>query len=232
MLFLILIFNPAWCQSEYHIDSTLIDSSSIKIKYLVPDFFSKYRSDPDFNYDFATIQKREGLLGDLLNWIIEKTNLTQKHYKTLSIIFKILFWLIIAAILLFAFTRIKFYKYFYTKEEAPQKEFRIEQANADVVDLEAEIRRELENKNYRKALRYQFLYTLSKLDENGIISWSGEKTNIDYLSEISKNNSDYVHAFQELLNAYNAVWYGNYTINEEEYSGLSRSFIILSYAQR
>src|SRR5690606_7261386 len=52
------------------------------------------------------------------------------------------------------------------------------------LDLDALISDAIQQKNYRLAIRYQYLKTLKTLSKHQIIEWHYEKTNKDYENEI------------------------------------------------
>ena len=223
--FLLVLFTSLRGQSTYVIDSTLLDTAAIKVRHVDPDFFARYRADPDFDYSSVIGIQPNTFWENFVRWIIRHLNLPAGYFKALNIFIRIFFWVLIAAILIFAISRMKLYKYFYTSETPPKKDFVIEGADEVAEDLEAAIQFELEHKNFRKALRYHFLNILRGLDEKGLISWSAEKTNIDYLKELKRHHTMLAPVFEVLVNTYNAVWYGHFSIDEADYTLLSRSFV-------
>jgi len=228
LLFFIVVLTPARGEYNALIEASVIDSSNIKPRQINSDFFTAYRTNPDFDYSSALARPAPTLWESIARWLIHRFRLSAGYYKTLSFLFKVFFWLLIAGILIFAFSRFKFYKYFYTAADPPPKEFTVEDMDENVEDLNAAIQREFRNKNYRLALRYQFIKVLRELDENGMISYATEKTNIDYLSEIKSKSAAVSPVFELLINTYNAVWYGHYAISKADYNRYSGSFVQLN----
>lgn len=76
--------------------------------------------------------------------------------------------------------------------------------------------------DYRSALRMQFIKVLQLLQENNKINWRAEKTNKDYLRELS--GSDQKNSFRNLSGIYELVWYGNTKIDKESFEQLNPSF--------
>ncbi|ASW74914.1 hypothetical protein IQ37_12535 [Chryseobacterium piperi] len=70
-------------------------------------------------------------------------------------------------------------------------------------------------KDYRSAVRYQFLYTLKKASDKKIIIWNPEKTNKDYVAELK--SSHLKNEFSNLSHIFDYVWYGEFEINEQDY---------------
>jgi len=76
--------------------------------------------------------------------------------------------------------------------------------------------------DYRSAIRMQFIKVLQILQENNHINWKPEKTNKDYLRELSGTNQK--NGFRKLSGIYELVWYGNTTIERESFEQLNPSF--------
>ncbi len=79
-------------------------------------------------------------------------------------------------------------------------------------DLPSLIQKAITDKNYQLAVRYYYLLLLKNLSEKELISWQQEKTNEDYIKELSstKLNND----FEQLTYLYDYVWYGEFLIDE------------------
>nr|WP_262905325.1 DUF4129 domain-containing protein [Hymenobacter nitidus] len=60
--------------------------------------------------------------------------------------------------------------------------------------------------NYRLAVRLGYLAVLKQLTDHGLIRWQPEKTNHDYLRELTAGSLR--PAFQEITRQFEYVWYG------------------------
>ncbi len=82
-------------------------------------------------------------------------------------------------------------------------------------DLSKLIQEAINEGNYKLAVRYYYLLLLKNLSEKELISWQQEKTNEDYIKELSNNklNTD----FEKLTYLYDYVWYGEFLIDEEKF---------------
>lgn len=72
------------------------------------------------------------------------------------------------------------------------------------------------SKDYRSAVRYQFLYILKKLSDKKLILWNPEKTNKDYVAELKAPNLK--NEFSNLSYIFDYVWYGEFSIDEQSYA--------------
>lgn len=86
----------------------------------------------------------------------------------------------------------------------------------------ASLAKSFEDKNdLRSAMRYNFLFTLNRLKERGLIDFKIEKTNKKYLAEL---DSKYKPTFASLARYYEYAWYGNINFNESEYRAIKTTF--------
>ncbi len=76
--------------------------------------------------------------------------------------------------------------------------------------------------NYRLAVRLLYLQTLKKLADEGFIEWQLNKTNTDYVSEVSKYK--WKPVFEKLTQSFEYTWYGEVTIAVEHYQALQQQF--------
>jgi hypothetical protein len=83
------------------------------------------------------------------------------------------------------------------------------------IDFEKVIQQAIDEKNYRKAVRYMYIRFLKILSEAELIEWQINKTNKDYRKEMSK--SDYFKQFKDLTYVYEYVWYGEFSLSEGEF---------------
>lgn len=82
-------------------------------------------------------------------------------------------------------------------------------------DLQAKIKEALNQNNFRLAIRYQYLYLLQLMSQNGIITYHKEKTNADYRYEIK--NQALAQSFDYTSYIYDYTWYGGFEMSESQY---------------
>jgi hypothetical protein len=98
----------------------------------------------------------------------------------------------------------------------------VEGENLAVMDLPSLIEEAETNKNYRLAIRYNYLHTLKQLAIAGILELKDEKLNRQYLFELTSENmrSD----FSTLLNRFEYVWYGGFAPDATQYQRIRNDF--------
>lgn len=73
----------------------------------------------------------------------------------------------------------------------------------------------LKNNDYHAATRFVYLITLQLLAKKGLITWSLEKTNLDFLRELTGHPIKI--DFSSLTKTYEYVEYGDFEINESQF---------------
>ncbi|MBZ4188540.1 DUF4129 domain-containing protein [Niabella beijingensis] len=99
-----------------------------------------------------------------------------------------------------------------------------EEASRDIfsIDYAASIRQALQQKNYRLAIRLQYLELLKKLSDRQLIHFLPDKTNFEYLTQMrsSKHYQDFFTATRH----YEYSWYGLFDISENMYQKINDTF--------
>ncbi|MCF8296204.1 MAG: hypothetical protein K9J13_01545 [Saprospiraceae bacterium] len=90
------------------------------------------------------------------------------------------------------------------------------------VDLEYLLKKARDEKNYKLALRINFLMIVKTLSLKNLIIWRIDKTNGDYLYELADKKEWF--EFAGITLTFEKVWYGDTEINEKDYSYLSKNF--------
>jgi hypothetical protein len=109
-----------------------------------------------------------------------------------------------------------------TAEEAEVEEEEITHES----NFDALIRQALQNGNYRLALRYQYLRTLHLLAGKGMVSLAPDKTNFNYVTEIT--TPEYRNAFAALTLHYEYAWYGEFDVDKNIYEKIEHNFSSLN----
>ncbi len=77
-------------------------------------------------------------------------------------------------------------------------------------------------KNYPLAIRYLYLQTLQELSAKRLINFSPNKTNYEYLKELS--GKAHQNQFASLTLNYEYAWYGNFNISEDMFFRIQKEF--------
>ena len=87
------------------------------------------------------------------------------------------------------------------------------------VDFDAEIRRAIDRKDYREAIRLLYLQTLKLLSDDGRIDWQLYKTPTEYIYEVKQEMLR--TPFRNLTHGFLRVRYGNFPASESLFEELA-----------
>ena len=93
------------------------------------------------------------------------------------------------------------------------------------LDFNTIITKAKNEKNYRLATRYYYLWLLKSFSDRNIIEWDIEKTNGDYINEIS--NAELKSEFQFLSYVYEYSWYGEFDLSQTDFEKTETAFLKL-----
>lgn len=93
------------------------------------------------------------------------------------------------------------------------------------LDFNTIITKAKNEKNYRLATRYYYLWLLKSFSDSNIIEWDIEKTNGDYINEIS--NVELKSEFQFLSYVYEYSWYGEFDLTQTDFEKTETAFLKL-----
>lgn len=97
-----------------------------------------------------------------------------------------------------------------------------ETIDADFEALDHKIQNAINTADYRLAVRYLYLKTIKELNDKQIISFSGSFTDSDFEHSLSKTS--YASGFRYLRNVYEYVWYGEFSINADQFESVNHRF--------
>lgn len=97
--------------------------------------------------------------------------------------------------------------------------------NIQNTDIETLITNAESLKDYRLAIRYYYLLVLKQLSLNNFITFEDDKTNAEYMSVIAPYK--FSQDFSYISYIYDYTWYGEFSLNQEQYFSAKESFIQL-----
>lgn len=225
---LFFFFSVALSQTEQ--DSIPVDTNSQLVERGFADNLNERYQGEEFNYDVKT-GEAQNLLARFFNWlgrILRNTfgiDIPPGAFKVMEIIVYILMGGLVIFLLVRVFINEKFNSIF-TKRAKSIIDIDLSEQHIENIDLDALLSDALKQKDYRLAIRYQFLKVLKALSQKNLIDWHFEKTNSDYQHEIEK--PDIKARFKEVAYIYDYIWYGEQEIDSIKYDAANNLFGILS----
>ncbi|MBD0836953.1 hypothetical protein ICJ84_16065 [Aestuariibaculum suncheonense] len=97
--------------------------------------------------------------------------------------------------------------------------------NIEHTDINLLIKQAEDLGDYRLAIRYFYLLVLKNLSLKKYIKFEDDKTNSEYLNEIS--NTPFSDKFAYTSYLYNYIWYGKFPVNDVQYNKAKGNFTTL-----
>src|SRR5690625_1062883 len=186
----------------------------------------KYNSKP-FDYEEKELkhlslwQRIQRKINDFLQSLLPENSIVDSekflNYSLLSIFIVTLLYLLYKIV--FSTERTKVNR---LKEKEKSKITFIEE-NILNVDIQAYLQESEINKNYTLSVRYLYLWTIQILANKGYLKWSPRKTNHEIYKEIK--NEEIKNEFQDLLNVYHYVWFGDFQVHSHKYESIKEQFL-------
>ncbi len=201
------INNIKYDSSEINIRS--VDSAKILIHLKDKDF--KYFEDPEYS---RTLWER---LMDWLNRQFAKLTQFDAYGTVWDILIYILIALAVVAII-FGFYRSEIKGLLIGSKKKNQLNVSESLENIHSLDYDKLIEDAIANKNFRYAIRLNYLRTLKILCDKQLIDWKIDKTNSEFIKEIKQ--SSIKEKFKSITWSFEYIWYGEFEIDSEAYKQL------------
>lgn len=89
-------------------------------------------------------------------------------------------------------------------------------------DWETLLQRAADNKDFRLAIRYSYMWMLQLLQQRSLIQYRIDKTNYEYYTELAETN--FKQPFRQLSRQYEYVWYGRFDLSHATYAEYKQLF--------
>ncbi len=170
----------------------------------------------DYSYDRQRTQPRWSLMDSILRWLegrlprVEGVEMNGT-FEVLKYLLPIVFLFIVVWLLGKGNLRLSL------RRSAPQLEsMDVEEVLAATPDdLRARCTEAEQDKDYRRATRYQFLIALREVVDRGMVHYDPSKTNRQYMRELRLQ--PFHTEFSALAGTFEAVWYGEHGIELQDY---------------
>nr|WP_294905067.1 DUF4129 domain-containing protein [uncultured Lacibacter sp.] len=208
-------------------DNRISDTALQRSAWTYPaDSIRSMRSQKDFSYmrnldsSLRVIQKEEQEEGRKKK-PDEEVNVSRAF--SIFRIIEILLWALLIGALLFVLYRIFLSDRGLFTSPVRNNQLDVEEEHiTDDQYLEKQLQLAIKEKNYRLAVRYLYLQTLNRLAEKQWLILSPDKTNYQYVRELSKPQLK--NAFARVTLHYDYAWYGDFEIAEDVFEPVKKEF--------
>lgn len=132
---------------------------------------------------------------------------------------------VLAAVILFAIIKISKLDLLIFAKKSKKLDLNEDETFEDIhqIQFDDQIAIALQNQNYRLAVRLLYLETLKKLSDEGLIDWTLDKTNQQYIAEL--DDVAQKNTFAQLTLQFEYVWYGDFQIGRNQYEAINSNFV-------
>ncbi len=199
------------------------DSSAVAVRAVPADVLDAFRNNPDFVYDEAS-GTTESWWSQLGNWLLQKV-LIPIFGRVPLWVYKWLFYLLIAAVLFFAITKllqVSPRSLFMGTRKEKGLAFEDMEGDLQAINFAERIAEAEVDHDYRRAVRLRYLKVLQQLEEQGGIVWKPDKTNHEYLAELTPTSLR--PAFARVTYLFEYIWYGDLPVDDARYDRAKAAF--------
>lgn len=208
-------------------DNRVNDTALQRSAWTYPaDSIRSMRSQKDFSYMRNLDSSLRANQKDEMEKVRKEKPTGEVNVKPAITVFRIievLLWALLIGALLFVL-----YRVFLSDRglfTSPVRNNQLEVEEEHITDdqyLEKQLQLAIKEKNYRLAVRYLYLQTLNRLAEKQWLILSPDKTNYQYVRELTKPQLK--NAFARVTLHYDYAWYGDFEIGEDIFEPVKKEF--------
>lgn len=211
--------------AQSNVDSAANNPDTLIIRQPDNAAIEKFLNDPDFAYD-RKIQPEMDVWDEILEWLyknVMNSLINIFGWTFLEIIMYVLFGLLIVYAILKMFGKDVIWLFRRSGDDLPEVNLMETKEQLESMDFNTLIEEALKTGELRKAVRLIYFQILREFSAKEIIDWKVEKTNYEYLKEISrKKDNVFVSAFSDITRIFEFVWYGNFEPDRETVAFMRR----------
>lgn len=201
---------------------------SVTVKQLRPPANLEQEVFAEVDLGFAKVKEHDdsNLLGRFLEWLANLIFGHADYNNQQKIQWGFLIILVLAGLglAIWLFSRSEFGSFL--KGNTKGAGFNFSDVDEDIsgIDFDGKIRKAVEGRDFRLAVRWLYLKQLFLLHEKNKIAWQPYKTNLDYVNELSASVA-IRQPFKDISRIYDYVWYGKYAIDGDRFQKIETEFL-------
>jgi hypothetical protein len=198
------------------------DSGTVDVRRLNPQAIKGYRNDPHFQYD-KVVQVKPSWWDRFWSWFWWKVDQLLSTRGGRNTFWGILTVIGLAVLGFFIYKVMQMNRGgLFMRSGEGGLSFSVGHEDIHQIAFDEEIVDAKQAGKYRLAVRLLYLQSLKKLSDNNYIDWRVNKTNIDYVRELS--GRPWQSLFSQLTYQFEYVWYGETDIAKERFDDIHQSF--------
>lgn len=200
----------------------LKDSSKINVRPFNSDNLQKLRKDKDFQY-IQLSEPAKSIWERFWSWVWQQIIDIMRTRKGKTIVWAVLFLAAAAAIVFFITKVMGINKEgLFGRSSGRGLQYCTAEEDIHAISFDEAIRNAAENNNFRLAIRLLYLQSLKQLSDKGYIEWQKDKTNNEYITEVT--GKSWQALFKKLTGNFEYTWYGEMNVSHGNYQNIYNQF--------
>jgi hypothetical protein len=196
------------------------DSSAVSLRSFDRAKLKAYKENSDFIYD-SSYKEGPSFWDRFFSWLLSKIFGKHSGSQIYNFLYNLFLYVLAPLTIIYIIWKLfgadkKFFLYGSSKKNKLHFE---ELDNIQEINFDKLIQDAIDKRQFRLAIRLSYLLLLKELSVKGLIAWSPEKTNYEYLREIKSNSIRDQFAQNSLM--YEYVWYGDFEIDQDNFNKVS-----------
>lgn len=199
-----------------------IDSSDVVVRSFNNNELQEFKKDKDFQY-YGLTEPPKSLWERFWNWIWWRVHEIMGNKSGRRTVWTLLIVSGIAAIVFFVIKVMGMNSGgLFARAGGSSLPYTAETEDINRISFEDAIKEAIESRNFRMATRLLYLQSLKQLADKGYIQWQLNKTNSDYIMEVT--GKPWQQLFKKLTYSFEYTWYGEMNLASDEFQNLQIQF--------
>lgn len=198
------------------------DSSNVVVRSFNNIELREFKNDKDFQYELSK-EPSKSLWEKFWEWFWWKVSEIMRTKTGRTTVWTLLITAGLAAITFFVIKVMGMNNGgLFSRNAASELAYTTETEDINRISFDDAIKEAVANMNFRLAIRLLYLQSLKQLSDKGYIQWQFNKSNSDYIKEVS--GKSWQSLFKKLTYSFEYTWYGEMNLSNEEFQNLQVQF--------
>lgn len=218
-IFILILFYCNYTIAQKRVQA---DTSKIVVRSFDNNALQKLKQDRDFQYH-RLVEPVKSIWERFWEWIWWQIAKIMRTKQGRTSVWSVLFVLGAAAIVFFIVKVMGMNKQgLFGRSSGSSLLYTTTGEDINTISFNEAIKAAIDNRNFRVAIRLLYLQSLKHLSDKGYIDWQINKTNTDYISEVS--GKPWQSLFKKLTYNFEYTWYGEMNVADDDFQKLQVQF--------
>ncbi len=218
-IFILFLFYCNYTIAQKQVQT---DTSKIVVRSFDDNALQKFKKNRDFQYD-RLVEPVKSIWERFWDWVWWQIAQIMRTKQGKTTVWTVLFVLGAAAIVFFVIKVMGMNKEgLFGRSSGSGLPYTATGEDINSISFDEAIKAAIDNRNFRLAIRLLYLQSLKHLSDKGYIEWQINKTNTDYISEVS--GKPWQSLFKKLTYNFEYTWYGEMNVDDRDFQNLHVQF--------